>query len=302
MPNIRQELPQRQREPQRDYRRRKPRVNVPRLAAILIIFVCLVVSGSVITYKLVSNSQGQAVSAKVEPTPEPTPTPTPKPTPSPVDESKRGDYPANLTKALVVNGAAAEKKVAYLTFDDGPSKNTPRILETLKKYNAKATFFVMGKSVEQYPELVKQEFEEGHSIGNHSYSHVYKDIYANKDSFFGEIRKTEELVGNIIGPENVMKLFRFPGGSYGDLRAPFRDYINEIGYKYVDWNALNSDADGRKFSAERGMSEIKKYCTDTGDVIILMHDAAAKTITADILPQIMDYLQQQGYTFEAIVP
>ena len=97
-----------------------------------------------------------------------------------------------------------------------------------------------------------------------------RDIYANKDSFFGEIRKTEELVGNIIGPENVMKLFRFPGGSYGDLRAPFRDYINEIGYKYVDWNALNSDADGRKFSAERGMSEIKKYCTDTGDVIILM--------------------------------
>ncbi len=237
------------------------------------------------------------------PTATATPTPVPVTTPSPTDPSKSSpENPADLTRVLIVNNADATEKTAYLTFDDGPSPNTELILSALEKYNAKATFFVVGTAVEKYPELVKKIYDGGHSIGNHSYSHEYDSVYGTPEQFLDEIKKNEALIGDIIGHENVLPLFRFPGGSFGEKREPFRKTIATTNYKYVDWNALNSDADGKPFTAERGLEEIKTSCADAGDVIILMHDTAAKTITAESLPQVLDYLISQGYKLERIVP
>ena len=99
----------------------------------------------------------------------------------------------------------------------------------------------------------------------------------------------------------MQKLFRFPGGSFGEKKEPFLPIIGELGYKYVDWNALNGDAEGGEFTVEKSMEYIKEYCTDTGNVIVLMHDAKNKTVTVETLPQIIEYLNTQGYSFDKII-
>lgn len=111
------------------------------------------------------------------------------------------------------NITKSQEKVVYLTFDDGPSKSvTPHILETLKKNDVKATFFVLGTMVNYYPGIVKQEYEEGHYIANHGYSHVYSKIYENEEAFMNEVNQTEELIKEAIGDENYNShLVRFPG-------------------------------------------------------------------------------------------
>ena len=91
------------------------------------------------------------------------------------------------------------EKIAYLTFDDGPSKKcTPKILDILKKNNIKATFFVIGERVNKNPEIIKRAYEEGHYIANHTYSHLAKKIYISKESFYNEIQQTEKSIGNAI--------------------------------------------------------------------------------------------------------
>lgn len=207
---------------------------------------------------------------------------------------------ANITRSLIVHGEDSPDKTAYLTFDDGPSKNTEIILDALNQYDAKATFFVLGERAEQNPEILQRIFNEGHSIGNHSYNHDYDEVYGTREDFVGEMVKWEEVVGGIIGSENLMKLMRFPGGSKEDWKYIYRNIAAEMGYKFVDWTALNGDADGKPFSEQRCMDEIAKYCTDEGDVIILMHDSGKKDITARMMPQILEYLINQGYTFKRI--
>lgn len=208
------------------------------------------------------------------------------------------DY--NITRQLILNDADSPQKTAYLTFDDGPSQNTLKILDTLKEYDAKATFFLLGETAEKNPEIVKKIFEEGHTIGNHSYTHIYNRVYGTREEFLSEITQWEDVVGNIIGKENLVKLLRFPGGSKEDWKYMYRNISAELGYKFVDWTALNGDADGKPFSKERCMQEIEKYCSNTGDVIILMHDSAKKTVTAEMMPEILKFLKEQGYTFKRI--
>ena len=131
------------------------------------------------------------------------------------------------------------KKIAYLTFDDGPSRYvTPEILDILDSYNIKATFFVLGKQAEKNPDILKRIYEEGHSIGNHTYSHNYSFIYKNVNNFLYELEKTEEVFKNILGEDFETNLIRFPGGSFGTKKAPFRSFVLEKGYNYIDWNSL----------------------------------------------------------------
>ena len=207
---------------------------------------------------------------------------------------------ANITRSLICQDAASPHKTAYLTFDDGPSENTGIILDALTQYGAKATFFVLGEKAEQNPDMVRRIFDEGHSIGNHSYNHDYDEVYGTRQEFVNELVRWEEVVGGIIGKENLIKLFRFPGGSREDWKYIYRNIAAEMGYKFVDWTALNGDADGKPFSEQRCMEEIAKYCTDEGDVVILMHDSAKKDITARMMPQILEYLKGQGYNFKRI--
>lgn len=210
------------------------------------------------------------------------------------------DYPekADITGFLISDESMGKK--AYLTFDDGPSENTGALLDVLKMYNIKATFFVTGEAAERNPDLLIRIYNEGHSIGNHSNTHVYDYIYDNPDSFWLEVTGAQKILENILGENNTQKLFRFPGGSFGDKKEQFLPLIESMGYKYVDWNALNGDAEGGDFTAEKSMEYIKQECTDTGNVIVLMHDAKNKTVTVETLPQIIEYLKSQGYVFDKI--
>lgn len=192
------------------------------------------------------------------------------------------------------------KKVAYLTFDDGPStNNTPKILDILKKYNVKATFFVIGQCAEQNSELVKREVAEGHVVGNHTYSHNMKHIYSDPNAFVSDLDKGDKALKAIIGNDYNLKLARFPGGSFGTKLAPFREAAKKAGYHYIDWNDLTGDAESNIVPVDALLDKLKKYTTQD-HVVILMHDAPAKTTTVEALPQVIEYLQSKGYSFETL--
>lgn len=201
-------------------------------------------------------------------------------------------------------------KRCYLTFDDGPSeKVTPQILDILAKYNVKATFFDVGKRIEMHPELAKREFDEGHLIANHSYSHDYDQIYATEDSIRNEIISCQEQIERATGSPVTFKLFRFPGGSYnaGDHAAEkqvYKETLKGMGYYYCDWNTLNGDAEG----AEKDKTGLVQFFLDNSaefisqgkNMVVLMHDTDAKQATVDALELIIQYVSEQGYTFHRL--
>ncbi len=190
---------------------------------------------------------------------------------------------------------------AYLTFDDGPSKVvTPQILEILKRYNIKATFFVVGKMVDTYPEILKKTHEAGHSIGNHSYSHSYNYIYKNTNNFMEEINATNQAIENALGKPFKSDLLRFPGGSFDAYKKPFRELAEKEGYDVYDWNALNGDAEGKSLTKQQLIARLKETTKGKKKVIILMHDTDAKQTTADSLAEIIEYLISQNYYFEPL--
>lgn len=192
------------------------------------------------------------------------------------------------------------KKVAYLTFDDGPStNNTPKILDILSKNNIKATFFVIGQNAEKNSELIKREISEGHVVGNHTYSHNMKYLYSNTNNFISDLDKGDKVLKSIIGNDYNLKLIRFPGGSFGTKLSPYREAAKKAGYHYIDWNDLNGDAEHNNVPVSALISELEKYTTQE-HVVILMHDAPAKVSTEQALPQAIEFLKSKGYTFETL--
>lgn len=196
----------------------------------------------------------------------------------------------------------SNEKIAYITFDDGPSTTiTPQILNILGQYNIKATFFVVGRNVERYPDLVKQEYDEGHYIANHGYSHEYNSVYSSPEALLNEYMKTQDLIRSSIGiQEYSSHLFRFPGGTggkkYRNVKTEAKQLLSDNDILYIDWNALTNDAVGNPTN-ESIINDLITTVGDKNSVVILMHDAASKQLTADTLPQILDYLIGQGYTF-----
>lgn len=198
----------------------------------------------------------------------------------------------------------SDKKVAYLTFDDGPSPVTESILETLKQEKVKATFFVLGSNIDYRKEMVKRMYDEGHYVANHGYSHVYSKIYASPEAVLEEYNQTNEKIRDAIGnPEYNSHLFRFPGGSVGGKYAELKNQTvtlleqNEI--LHIDWNSLTGDSEKVNPTEEYLMDNLQKTTEGKNSLVILMHDAQAKKITAETLPKVIEYLQQQGYSFES---
>ena len=194
-------------------------------------------------------------------------------------------------------------KRAFLTFDDGPSTNTKDILDLLLQRNIKATFFVLGTQVERMPETVKRIYEEGHYIANHGYSHVYSSIYSSPEAVLDEFNKCNQVGANAIQvPEYNSHLFRFPGGYYGGKYAEIKKQANEIlkqnNIAHVDWNALTGDSEKQNPTKEYLMNNLQKTTQGKNSIVILMHDSQAKKVTVETLPEVIDYLQQQGYEFE----
>lgn len=191
-------------------------------------------------------------------------------------------------------------KIAYLTFDDGPSLIvTPRILDILDEYHIKATFFVVGRMAERHPEMLQRIYEKGHSIGNHSYSHNYGYLYKNSTNFLADINKANDIIKGILGEDFNSNLVRFPGGSFGKSNKIIQAVV-DAGYKYYDWNSLNGDAEGKKFSKDRLIKRFKETSRNKKKLIVLMHDTDAKDTTADSLKDIIDYLINEGYEFDVL--
>ena len=197
----------------------------------------------------------------------------------------------------------SEYKRAFLTFDDGPSSVTPQILDILKQENIKATFFVLGSNVEKYPETLKRMYDEGHFIANHGYSHVYCQIYSSPQAVLDEYNRCNDAVKNVLGEQEYNShLFRFPGGlaggEYADIKAQANNLLSENNILHVDWNALTGDSETTNPTTEFEMQRLQETVGEKNSVVILMHDAQAKKVTADSLTQIIQYLRDKGYKFE----
>ncbi len=201
------------------------------------------------------------------------------------------------------------RKVAYLTFDDGPSETiTSKILDILKEENIKATFFVIGKSVEESEknqQMVKRMAREGHSIGNHTYSHNYAYLYPNNSvnvyNFINDLEKTNFILKGVLGDEFSTRVIRCPGGHMSWKNMMYLDKVlksNE--YYQVDWNSLSKDAEGKKKNADELLDNVIKTIGDKEKAIILMHDTYSKEETVKALPMVIKYLKDRGYEFRII--
>lgn len=194
--------------------------------------------------------------------------------------------------------ANKNKKIAYLTFDDGPSKeSTYAILDILAEYNVKATFFVVGKMVVNNPEVFLRTVEEGHAIGNHSYSHDYGYIYHSTKNFMRDIDMADRAIKDVVGEDFETKVIRFPGGSFGKQKIPMIKAVTENGYRYFDWNALNGDAEGVLKTPDFLINRLKETYRNQNNLIVLMHDTDAKSTTVESLGKSIDFLIEQGYEF-----
>ena len=191
-----------------------------------------------------------------------------------------------------------EKKKVYLTFDDGPSSNTERILDILDAYDVKATFFVTGYQASKHPEWYKEIVDRGHTIGMHSYSHVYRDIYSSKESFIADIDKLSEFIVETTGVEP--RYLRFPGGSSNNVSTVAMSELcllaDERGWKYFDWNVSSQDATTPAPSSTAITNNVLAGIEAHDSAIILMHDAAEKNATVAALPDIIEGIQAKGDT------
>ncbi len=194
-------------------------------------------------------------------------------------------------------------KKIYLTFDDGPSDNTENILNILAQSDVKATFFVTGHYPEKFG-LIKKEYDAGHSVGMHTYTHDYSKIYPSVDAYKADLERISNVIKDQIG--FVPFLFRFPGGSSNGVSAKYcegimtqltTELVNE-GYQYFDWNISSGDAGGDDIPAQ---TLIDNSCQDGWtNIVLLMHDTDAKKTTTEALPQIIKFYKERGYEFCAI--
>lgn len=203
-----------------------------------------------------------------------------------------------------VSGAGvAEKtkeKVAYLTFDDGPSEITPDVLDTLKAKDATATFFLVGSEITgEREEIVKRELKEGHSVGIHTYSHKKNEMYCDEKNFFEDFNMCRNRIREVTGI--VPKLHRFPWGSNNGYVCPIVDDImsrlkkeNVVSY---DWNVSGEDSVGIDVPKSTIYHNVAKDLEKYDQPIILLHDSNTMKNTAAVLGEIIDLIKDKGYSF-----
>lgn len=186
----------------------------------------------------------------------------------------------------------------YLTFDDGPSIYTNDILDILDSYNVKATFFVVGKEGTNAEEALQRIVDEGHTLGMHSYSHKYKELYESMDSFTQDFVRIRDYIYQATGVESVC--YRFPGGSSNTVSEidmhDFIDYLDSQGVKYYDWNVSSGDGGSMKLSTDTLLENCTKDIDTRDTSIILLHDSAEKPTTVEALPDIIENILAQPDT------
>jgi peptidoglycan/xylan/chitin deacetylase (PgdA/CDA1 family) len=205
-----------------------------------------------------------------------------------------GDLPGSMRMS--------KKKVLYLTFDDGPSKNTQPILDILDHYHAKATFFVTNQQP-KYRHMIGKAYREGHTIGLHTSSHVYS-IYRSPRVYFADLDAIAKTVKAEIG--YVPCFVRFPGGSSNTISTRYARGImhvlakelNKKGYQYYDWNGDSTDA--RMINGDPHKIIAMAERSNDPNIVMLCHDTDTKSTTVKALPKIIEYYQAKGYAIKAI--
>lgn len=206
-----------------------------------------------------------------------------------------GEVPKENDEDSNLLGEGEHPKV-YLTFDDGPSENTAKILDILKEKNIKATFFVIGQEDEESKELYQRIVDEGHTLGMHSYSHKYDVIYKSLDAFAEDMNHLQTYLEEVTGVTPT--IMRFPGGSSNqvsnvDIKELIR-YVKEQGITYYDWNVVSGDATSQVYTPDElvanVMDDVVKYHTS----VVLMHDSSAKASTVEALKPMIEQLQDLG--------
>lgn len=195
-----------------------------------------------------------------------------------------------------------EKKIAFLTFDDGPSKVTEKVLEALRKENAKATFFLIGEQItEETAPLLRKMTEEGHELGIHTYSHKSEEIYRSADAYVEDALKTAEKIKETTG--TTPRYFRFPWGSKNAYVRKIKDEVVErmekAGYIYFDWNVSGEDSVGKPDQTTI-FRNVKKDALKYNEPVVLLHDSPINENTAKTLPEILKLLKEAGYEFETV--
>lgn len=234
------------------------------------------------------------------------------------EKAKSYAYSTKEVRENMENADYKGKKIAFLTFDDGVNNTiTPRVLDTLKEKNVPATFFVVGTNIgENTKENLKRIYDEGHSIAIHSYTHDYNILYpgtiADTNAILKEYNETLKEVKTFLGEDFDSKVWRYPGGhrSWDQNSLKIADQeLAKLGVEWIDWNAMNGDAqpenasDGdisRPTTIQEVIANFNRsldFTSNPNQIVVLMHDAEGKDLTADALPQLIDHIKSMGYEF-----
>ncbi|SYX85317.1 polysaccharide deacetylase family protein [Paenibacillus alvei] len=196
-------------------------------------------------------------------------------------------------------------KVAYLTFDDGPSKHTDQLLEILKRYSVKGTFFVIANRSPYGIRMYKKMMRHGHVIGNHSYSHDYSRIYSSKKLFFADFYRMERLLSRVTGRKP--RLFRFPGGSNTTIgysqgghktMQSIKAALRSRNYPYFDWTIDSHDSLRPYLSPRQMIRNVLQESQRQSKCSLLFHDFSDISVKA--LPAIIQGLKRQGFRFDVL--
>ncbi|MBE6009072.1 MAG: DUF5011 domain-containing protein [Lachnospiraceae bacterium] len=219
------------------------------------------------------------------------------------------DQAGNVGEATRIINVLTDKTgagVIYLTFDDGPSDEvTPQVLDILKDNGIKATFFICAYDEKTKP-MLQREFDEGHTVAIHGYSHEYNEVYSSPEAYMENIKKLDDMLQADFGYKAFTT--RFLGGSSNTVSEKYCtgimselvEMVPAAGYQYMDWNVTSLDANGNNLDAESIYDSIIEGLNPSKPNVVLMHDTNQKQTTVDQLQWVIDYGKENGYSFEAI--
>lgn len=199
--------------------------------------------------------------------------------------------------AMACAEEAQPQRVVYLTFDDGPKKDTPELLALLEELDVPATFFLVGLSVRAFPEYAKMIVDAGYTVGCHSMTHSYSRLKSGTDYVGRDLTRFTELMRETVGEDFSTDLYRFPGGS-SSYASGTKTFVRDQGYAWFDWNVMTGDAQYTFKSDAEMLDYTLSQVKDKEVIILLMHEA--KVRTRRILPELVAYFRENGYTFRAL--
>lgn len=210
------------------------------------------------------------------------------------DSDTASNDPLESLKTRLRNNDTEGLKVVFLTFDDGPNDNTNQVLDILKTYDVKATFFTNRHDGDVAEAAYRRIVNEGHTLGNHTSSHNY-DLYGNPDAFYSDVQSLDRYQRQVTGLDETSHIFRFPGGSANANETCVSGMLKR-GWNYADWNVSSGDGGGDPPDADGVTQNIVNGCHEHAVSVVLCH-AESKAGTLAALPTVIKALQAEGYTF-----